>query len=384
MDIFGRNQSDYTYLQAVKDSGVDPKEYLRSSASSKWGTNSKTHNFAALNEGSLYTAFEGSAQVVGFVTNNLQAIQSMIDEILYTEYRLPEFIPVITDVPEGATTYAYKVVDRVGLGRFIDNSGDEAPSANVGVRLVPYVLQYAGIVAEWTVEDLRRAMFSGIPLDSETIEAATTGAMDHIETVGLSGDTTRGFQGLINQNAARAPNANQVPLINESVPDFDTAGSDALLTFLQAQTADFIDDSKEVFGRTLKSGFTLYMPIAQAAVIRHKRIPDLNMNVWDYYRANNAWTHYTGEEPTLKWLAELDGAGSVVSSTSTGVSPSGTATDRMILGVNNTRVMEMAMPITPRVLTVQDKGYTVCAPLEYKVSGLNVKRTQGLRYIDGI
>ena len=375
MDIFGKNQSFYTHLDEVREQGVDPSEYLRASATRRWGANSKTHNFAALNEGELYKAFEGSAQVVGFVTDNLQAIQSQIDEILYTEYRLPEFIPVITDVPEGSTTYAYKVVDRVGLGRFIDNSGSQAPSANAGVRLVPYVLQYAGIVAEWTVEDLRRAMFSGIALDTETIEAATTGAMNHIEQVGLLGDASRGLKGLVNQDTSDSPNANQVPLetlVPASGNSFVENGTaNDILAMLQEQTADFIDNSKEVFGRTLKTGFTLYLPIKQAALVRHKRLPDLNMNVWDYYKVNNAWTHYTGEEPTLKWLAELsdEGVGDV---------------PRGIMGVNNTRVMEMAMPITPRVLTIQDKGYTVCAPFEYKVSGLNVKRPQGLRYIDKI
>ena len=372
MDIFGRNQRDYKHLHAVKEEGVDPKDYLRSSATRLWGTSAKTHNFAALEPGSLYTAFEGSAQVLGFVTHNLQAIQSMIDEILYTEYRLPEFIPIKTDVPEGATEYSYRVTDRVGLGSFIDNSGSEAPSANVATRLVPYILQYAGIVAEWTVEDLRRAMFSGVPLDTETVEAATMGAMDHIEMVGLSGDASRNFTGLINQSAATSPTANQVPLSTISGGSFASQEPDDLLATLQAEVVGFINDSKEVFGRTLREGFTIYLPLSQAAVVRHKRLPDLNMSVWEYFVNNNAWTHYTGNQPQLKWLAELEDAGD------------GTNVDRMIIGLNHNRVMEMAMPISPRVLTISDKGFTICAPLEYKVSGLNVKRTRGLRYVDGV
>ena len=363
MDIFGREQNDYRHLRELEQrSGqATVTEYLTAGAQAVGRT---AHSFTALG-GVTHRAFEGEAQVLGFLTNNLQAIQSVIDEILYTEHRLPEFIPIISDVPEGATSYAYRVVDHAGLGRFIDNDGDSAPSANAGVRLVPYPLEYAGIVPEWTIEDLRRAMFTGVALDSETVTAAIRGAMDHIETVGLEGDASRGFKGLTNlgtTGAGKVSRTNASTTISALTPD-------EMVKFLQAEVLKIITDTKEVFGRTLRSGLCIYLPIEQASAVTHTRLTDINESVWSYFEQHNAWYSYTGQMPMLKWLAELDSSGS-------------SSTDRMIVAVNDRRVMEMAMSIPPRVLTTLNKGYTVCSPIEYKISGLNVKRPSAIRYID--
>ena len=85
----------------------------------------------------------------------------------------------------------------------------------------------------------------------------------------------------------------------------------------------------------------------------------------------NPWYAFTGQDPMVKSVIELDGAGA-------------SSTDRMIVAVNDRRVMEMAVPIMPRVLTTLNQGYEICAPMEYKISGLNVKRPTTIRYTDGI
>ncbi len=102
-DIFGRERNDYRHLRDLeqRSSQATVTEYLTASAQA---VGRSAHSFNALG-GVTHRAFEGEAQVLGFLTNNLQAIQSVIDEVLYTEHRLPEFIPIISDVPEGATTY---------------------------------------------------------------------------------------------------------------------------------------------------------------------------------------------------------------------------------------------------------------------------------------
>ncbi len=145
------------------------------------------------------------------------------------------------------------MVDHVGLGRFIDNDGDSAPSANAGVRLVPYPLEYAGIVPEWTIEDLRRAMFTGVALDAETVTAAIRGAMDHIETVGLEGDASRRLKGLTNlatTGAGKVSRSDAASAISALTPD-------DMVKFLQAEALKIITDTKEVFGRTLRSGLCI-------------------------------------------------------------------------------------------------------------------------------
>ena len=365
-DIFGREAGDYTTLQTVQRLGGpgSVKAFMRDSATAAGRVE---HNFRALGSGygtARMNDADSNAQAISYLTNNLQAIQAMIEEILYTEFRLDNHVPLNTMIPEGATTYAFRVVDRVGQGAWIETGGTDAPSATVAQRLVAYPIEYGGIIPEWTIEDLRRSLFGGVPLDTETIRAAITGAMNHIEMVGLVGDTTKGLQGLVNHSAVD---------VTAGVDLSGLADGQAIVDQLQSWTTDIITRSKEVFGLTIKNGLCIYLPIEQAALITNKRIKDGNdLSVWNYFVMNNAWYNYTGETIQLKWLQELENAAT------------GGSTDRMIMGLKNDRIFEMAMPISPRVVSTLMKPFSVCAPIEYKISGINMKRPTGLRYYDGV
>ena len=360
-DIFGREAISYRHMRDIHAQGPEVLEqYLNSRAQGPFG---RRHDFAALNGQRMDNA---EAQPIGYMTDNLQAVQSVVEEVLYTDFRLDGFIPIITNIPEGAKTYSYRVLDRVGRGRFIDNDGSNAPSANTSLVNVAYPLEYAGIVPEWTREDVRAAMFGGIALDNETVVAATTGAMNHIELVGLSGDAERGLKGLINQSTGTRGVSR-----TDATAAIDSMTGDEIVEFLQGEVTEIITTSAEVFGRSIRSGLSIYLPLEQGAIVVNKRLTDIEKTAWEYFAEHNLWFTYTGERPMLNLVAELDGAGAG-------------GNDRMIVALKNERVMEMAMPISPRAIGMYDRGYTFCAPMEYKISGLNIKRPTGVRYIDGV
>lgn len=377
-DIFGKEAHDYQHLEAARRNGMLAEQLAAQSRA----TGLPPHDFRALGSGGRTGArFESAAQAFGFATNNLLAIQAQIIEIMYLESRYEECVPIIRNVPDGAKSYAYRVLDRVGRGRFIDNDGNTAPSANVATRLVSYPLDYAGIIAEWTIEDIRHAMFAGVPLESETVQAAGRGAMNHIEDVAFTGDDDRGWKGLTNLASASAPTGDQVKKTSASAgnnfieSNVDTDANTAKIhkLFLD-RINDLMVDSAEIFGRTVRAGMTIFLPVAQYNLITSTPFGDnRDKSVWEFTAANNGWTNYTGSMPMLYPLQELEGASDTASKD-----------DRMIIAIKDSRVYEMALPIEPRVITILNKGYTVCAPLEYKMSGLNVKLPAGIKYIDGI
>ena len=185
MDIFGRsNITDYKYMKALESKGYDPTEYLVSRMSPNARILMQNQSFVDTSRQ------EVNAQPIGYVTNNLQSIQAMVEEILRTDFRLPQFFPLETGIPEGAVTYSYRVVDHAGIGSFVGAEGKSATTAAASVRLVPYRLHYGGLSAAYSVQDVRRAMLGGVSLDVETLAATTTGCMDHIEQVGLVGSST--------------------------------------------------------------------------------------------------------------------------------------------------------------------------------------------------
>lgn len=361
-DIFGREHHDYKMLQALG------KAKMLDAHNHQLRMRGRMHNFDALPSHHNPVRMplndvEANAQAVHFVTNNLQAIQAQIEEILYTDFRLDSFIPLITNIPEGARTYSYRVVNKYGQGKFISNSGREANSASVSLQNVPYSLEYGGIIPSWTLEDLRSAAFTGIALDTETVKAGTEGCMDHIEQVGLVGDATFNFTGLTND--PNIPSSASAKTIANMTPD-------EMVKFIQENVSLIIAQTNEVFSRLIKTGMTIYLPIAQEALIGDTKLADdASKTVWEYVKVNNQWTRRTGVELKMETVAEMAGAGAG-------------STDRCLFGFNESRVMEMAMPIQPRIIQTIDTHYGVDTPMEYKVSGLNVKRPTAMLYVDSI
>lgn len=371
-NIFGKEITDYQHLT---DQCVTADNRFNDAVARRImdapGLTGRKHDFHALDSLRIrksMTDQELVTQAVGFVTNNLQAIQAEIEEILYLDMRYDEWLPVVTNIPEGAQTYAYRVVDRHGRGKFINREGNDAGNASVSVGLVPYAIGYGGIRAKWTLEDLRAAMFSGIGLDTETINAAMQGCMDHIEQVAIDGDPITGggygFQGITNLTGVTTTTA--------SGPIAGMTG-DELVSFIQTQVGALIEATNTIFPRRIGRTLALYFPTAQYNTVTTLPYGDnRDKTAWEFVSVNNPWTKRTGQPLQLREVIELDGAGAG-------------NTDRMILGFpDENRVWEMAMPISPRVITTNNMGFNIDAPIEYKISGVNLKRPAGVRYVDGI
>ena len=198
-DIFGREPEDYAVVRGYQEAGL--WEQRQQALAARLPHANPTHNFRAMGQlPEFYARAEPNAQVIGYIVNSLQAVQTAVDEVLYLKYRLPDYMPMNLDMPEGADSYLVRILDRTGRGQFITNPGTDAPVAGVSQRTENQRLYYAGIDALWTIEDARRSLLSGVALDIRTIEAAVEGAMDHMEAVGLLGtDEVDGApKGLVN------------------------------------------------------------------------------------------------------------------------------------------------------------------------------------------
>ena len=379
-DIFGNDPGDYQYLVdtvkdasrmgVVGDSNDVLEAYLRKQAKQATNQKRKAHNFDAL--GSLNKPgiagvgdFESNAQVLGYVENNLEAARTVAEEVLYTEMRLEEYVAMAEGVPEGAKTYAYDIVDYAGRGKFLDNDGSQAPNASVSLRRVPYNLYEGGIDADFTRADIREAAFAGVPLQAEVVKAAVRGAMNHIQDVAFMGDAPHSFEGMFNHSAITK---------DTSIGTFSTKNADAMIKSLQEMIRRVVVDTKEVFGRTIRSGFCIYMPHEQADLITNTpRSIHSDTTVWDFVKEHNTWYEFTQETIDLKWVLELE---DIVTG-----SPKH---DRIVVGIMDNRVGEVAIPIRPRPIAPQMMGRKILIPFEYKMSGFNLKRGEVFRYYDQV
>ena len=373
-DIFNRNPEDYVFRRYIDEAGqLDAHERA---LQQRFGIGLR-HDFDALGSGApleLQRADEWS-QSIGYLTNNLLAIQSMADEILYTRNRLRHLIPINSMIPEGAETYAVRVIDYVGEGDYITHDGTDAPNATASQRIEPWFVDEGGIDAKWTLSDLRNAMFTGFALETETLDAAMRGAMNHMERVALTGDAARGYSGLTNlpttgRNAVTSAAA---------LATFAASTGEAMRDAINDEINSLITDSDEVFGGVITSGLTIYLPTYQFGLASSRFVGDNEeVTVMAAVKRDNPWKHHVaqygegmGGDVMFKSVIELNDA-------------AGANSDRMVTTLQDQRIFEMGVAIEPRVVRIMDQGRTMCAPIEYKFGPLFVKRPKQIRYLNGI
>ena len=370
-DIFGRNPEDYPFVRALHESN-QWERYQRANADRR-PNGEPQHNFNALGEGSPHGMERAAedAQALGFLTNNLLSIQTMIDNIMYTAYRLPAFVHINTSISEGAAAYGVRVTNRVGRAARVSAPGYDAPSATVSQALVQYPMYYYGLDAEWSIDELRGAMMAGIPLDTESIEAAVTGNMETLEAVALTGGGYDGTTGLLNHPITGDNAVNQ----KAAAGTFAARTAEQIRTEITSEISAVIEGSMETLGRNVNTGMTVYLPGEQYDLLTSRYLGDnAERTIMLGLMTDNPWTHFTNGSPlSIERVLELDSA----------LNP-GATTDRMIVALKHERVAEIGVSIMPRVLRIVDQGRVICAQVESKFSNLSMKRPSTVYYTDGV
>jgi hypothetical protein len=337
-NIFGKQAQSYNHLAKLSTKGLLDSHLEAAKAQGKpYLFDSQLGMYA----GKQLTDSSESAAGFGWLTNNLQAIQAEIEEVLYLNYRLSGLVPINTAIPEGLESYAYRVKN--------SSFGKNAGSSSTSYNLVATPVLQGGIDAMWSLQDVRQAIFAGVPLQADTIEDATVACLNHIETVGLLGDSSKGFTGLVN---------------NSDVADAAVQINGYLNTLLE--------QTSTIFAQRMVTGLTIYLPVKQFNFLATTKYNvDATKTLMDYLKTSNAWTANTGMPIEFKTVIELKGAGIG-------------STDRMLIAFNNQKVMEIGNPIMPRVIGINNELRFFRAPLEYSLSQLNVKYPDACLYIDSI
>ena len=375
-DIFGRNPEHYQVVrQRMKDGTWDRQQHTY--AEMRPHVRTPVHDFDALGRGlkwdkELVRATQDQ-QAMGFLTNNLLSIQTVVDEILYTDYRLPEFVSINTSIEEGATSYGVRVQDRTGRAVRISAPGQDAPNATVSQALVPRPIFYYGLDGIWSLDELRGAMFSGVPLDTQSIEAAVMGSLETMESVALTGGGYDNTTGLINHTTTGDDAVNlQAQGANMTFTDLT---SEQIRTLINGDISWVISNSMETLGRNIKMGMTVYLPGEQYDLLTTRYLGDnAERTIMRGLMEDNPWTHFTKGSPiNIERLLELDAA-----------SNPGSTTDQMVVGLKHPRIAEIGVSIMPRVITILNKGRDYVAQVESKYADFWFKRPTLVRYRRGI
>jgi hypothetical protein len=371
-DIFGKNPQDYKYLMDTKKADKQAYDSLLSK-----GFNGHKHDFNALTpiDGNRFQwnnfnpharAQDAASQGFQYFTNNLGAMQAQVDEILYGDFRVPSWLPIKTDIPEGAKFYEQKIVNKYGEAGSIDNYGTNAQTASVSYQIVSRAIDFGGMNAAWSKQDLKSASLSGVALESDTLAAAAESTMQYLERVCLGTDKNKQFEGILNLST--------VPTVTAPA-QWSTLTADELLVEIKKYIQTIVTNTNEIFRRQIKSKMAIYAPISVASQITDQRPSSASdKTVKELVIASNFWNEETGIANNLEFITiqELATAGAG-------------GTQRVLYGFpTEDRVWEFAIPRYPRIEQIFDERYAFSAPITAEHGGVAGKRTGAMLYVDGV
>ena len=147
-----------------------------------------------------------------FFSRELEAIKSQTYDIKYPELKAQQYIPVNTDVDEGATSITYIQYDGNGVSKFIADYADDIPNIEVnGKEFTSPVREHANFY-QFTNKEIRAAAKAGKPLRSMKAQKSRQAYEQLVDNTAWLADgsaTWRGLTGLVynpNVNIDPAPN----------------------------------------------------------------------------------------------------------------------------------------------------------------------------------
>ena len=383
-DIFGMNRGEYQHIRDI-DTQVGERAWDAHQQANGALLRSETrgnpdfvpHDFDSLGRwasNDMMTRAPEDGTALGFITNTGLQIMSMVDEIYYTANRVPEFISVNTSIAEGATGYAVRVTDIVGRMTRVSSAGDDVPTATVSRTLAQASLDYYGVDFEFTLQELREAMFQGVPLQQEDMKAVMAVAMNEVERVAFTGGDYPSATGLFNHPTSGANGVTQ----RDADKTFSDMSVVEIRTLINDQLSNVITASEEVVGRVprLMEGMTVYLPQTQYDMLTTRYIGDnAERTLMRSLMEDNVWTQFTGRPLSILRVVELD---DIVETAVNG------SQARMVVGLKNPNVAELGMAISPRLIRLLDQGRKIRGQIEARFGEVWVKRPDTMRYLDGI
>lgn len=214
------------HLQNVR---VDAKELARTAA---------ILNLAGqtMRDGKPHRADAGET---GVFARQVEYVRAKTTDVVYAESKALKFLPVATDVPEGAQVFLTQQWDMAGSAKIISSFADDLPKVSVLGKERAQIMQVVGNAYDYSIEEIAQASFAGVPLNAKKAAACRMIHERTIDDLASTGDDDANLPGFINNT--------NVPLVTPLNGGWNTATSDDILEDLYELAWSIVTTSKELF-----------------------------------------------------------------------------------------------------------------------------------------
>jgi len=296
---------------------------------------------------------------LGFVVSQTSHIERQVNETAYPDIQYPSLIPVDTSAHPFAKSVTYYSSDKFGRADWINGNADDVPLAGTELSKHETAVHMAAIGYGYGYEEINHAQMLGVNLQADDAMAARRAYEEMVDRVALTGDMTKGFQGLINNTSVTAGAV--------TTGDWATATEDQILADVNNTILAVGTDTNFV-----SMANTLLLPYEKMNYLATNRLGDTQSTILNFLRDNNTYTAMTGQPLTIRAVRGLNTAGAG-------------STARMVAYRRDPQVLKLHIPMPHRFLPVHQSGpLNFVIPGVFRLGGLDIRRPKEVRYGDGI
>ena len=312
-------------------------------------------------------AIQDDQDPLGFLISQTAHVEAQAYEVRYPDIQYHMLVPVDMSANEWARSVTYFSMDKVGQGQWFNAAAKDIPLAESFRTKHDVTIEMGAIGYRYTTEELGQAMLVGTPLTADRAMAARRAAEEFIDDIVINGDSTKGYDGLINNSSVTATNAAQS----------STTGTAEEWT--GKTPAEIINDCNSILGnlwdssKTVELADTLLLPPSAFFLIAGMpRATGSDMTVLQWVQRANLYTATTGMDLMIRVCRGLENAAA-------------SNAGRMVAYRRSPDVLKLHLPMAHTFLPVWQTGpMTFDVPGIFRLGGLEIRRPGAMRYLDMI
>ena len=136
-----------------------------------------------------------------FLARELETILSRSFEVEYADIKYASPLPISSEVGPGADSFTYRVFDKQGSMKVIQDKAKDLPRADVLRKEVTHPVRSLGASFAYTIQETRAAaMVPNMNLEQRRANAVRRAYEEKVQEIAYFGDTPSGMKGFFNND----------------------------------------------------------------------------------------------------------------------------------------------------------------------------------------
>lgn len=307
----------------------------------------------------------GDANETLVFARQLEYVVPKMFDVVYAESRGRQILPINMEVPNGAVTHTYTMIDGIGEAVISDMAGDDIPLVELrGTQTnTPIVSILTGFKLD--LQEIRQAaMINGMQIDAQKAILARKVAEQKLDQLMGQGDAARNIPGFYT-------NPNITPMSGLTGDWKDATDPQDIVNDINAIVKQVFDQSEGTWGSE-ENGKTVTLVVTPA---QYSILNNRNM------------TGFAGQQSPitiLQYLKTLNPAIRNVTFWNKGKGAAANSTDdRIVCLPMNPEVVEAIIPQDFEIFPMQQRGLSYIVPAHMRFGGTIIRYPIACVYADG-